>query len=317
MELQDRLIAINDYRPFKSELLNKITGNCSRFIVKRLASELLPRYFKKHPGIELYHKARQEGRTSDAIVSLTSFPKRVGVVWLVIECLLRQTRVPKKIIVWLSQNQFPTEDSIPKSLMIYPEEIVEVRMVDGDIRSHKKYWYAVKECKNYPLVLVDDDLIYDSRMIEDLENYSSLENKVIACCWGAQMKWNEKGEPLPYSHWGKEKPLKQVTDSFFYGSGGGTYFPVGSLKGVDQAVDTIMDICPSADDIWLNAFSRYNGFNTCLVRKYISMPEWIIKKNITLNAVNNGLEQRNDLQLEKMRQYMLNSFGVDPFTKLF
>lgn len=43
---------------------------------------------------------------------------------------------------------------------------------------------------------------------------------------------------------------------FIFGSGGGTYFPPGSLSGSDIPFEVIDKICPSADDIWLNAITR-------------------------------------------------------------
>ena len=76
------------------------------------------------------------------IVSLTSFPARIGVVWMVVESLMHQTLKPHKIILWLSKEQFSTIESLPKKLLAQRERGLEIRLVDGDIRSHKKYIYA-------------------------------------------------------------------------------------------------------------------------------------------------------------------------------
>jgi len=312
---QDRLIRMSDVRPFHSSLLNKISGNGSRWLVKKLASSLLPRYFHKHPGIVCYRKSQQEGRVSEAIVSLTSFPQRIGVVWLVVECLLRQTRVPSKIVVWLSKVQFPSKETLPVVLRSYPEDVVEIRLVDGDIRSHKKYWYVVDEYKDKPIILVDDDIVYDSRLIEDLEHHSSQEKKVIACCWGSRMQWNADGAVKDYSQWRAEKPaLNEVVDDFCFGSGGGTYFPVGSLDGARQPIEDIMKVCPMADDLWLNAVVRRKRYSTCLIRHFRSVPEWDIADNKTLRSVNND-EHQNDKQLQQVREYFGERFGEDPFVK--
>lgn len=315
MELQDKIIRMNEYRPFKSVLLNKITGNSSRIIMKRLTNIILPHYFHKHPGIDLYRKAQTEGRVSDAVVSMTSFPQRIDVVWLVIECLLRQTCVPRKIVVWLSYDQFLANNDVPSTLKSYPKDIVEVRMVDGDIRSHKKYWYAVEEFKNSPLVLVDDDIVYDSHFLEDIERVAKENKNVIGCCWGGRMRWNDDGTIMPYSQWGGGKPaLGEVSVEFFYGSGGGTYFPVGSLEGAHHPKEEIMKICPTADDIWLNAITRKNGYRTCLVRNFKGMMEWRIKGNMKLHTINNvGLQ--NDKQLSEVRKYMQEVYNMDPFKK--
>jgi hypothetical protein len=313
-QLQDIFIRLNDVRPFRSKLLNKISGNISRELVKRFATAALPFYFRKHPGIYLYKEALQAGRKSEAIVSLTSFPQRIGVVWLVIECLLRQTRVPKKIVIYLSRNQFPTAESIPDTIKAYPSDVVELRLVEGDIRSHKKYWYTIEDFKGCPIVLVDDDIIYDSHLIEDLEDASTLYEKVIACCWGVNMKWNPDGTPKPYSQWAGIPKVGEISDSFFYGSGGGTYFPIGSLEGSHQPKEDIMRVCPMADDIWLNAITRRNGYKSVLVRKYNSVAEWRIKNNVRLQDANNTSKQ-NDVQLLAVQNFFIKKALSNPFMK--
>lgn len=315
MQIQDVFIKCSEWRPFNNRLFNKITGNGSRIIIKLLGSIIMPVIFKISPGAKIYNKRKESGDSSNAIVTMTSFPARIRYVWLVVECLLRQTRVPSKIVIYLSNEQFKSKDDLPSTLSGYSEEIVEIKMVDGDIRSHKKYWYAVEEFIDRPIVTVDDDIVYDSHLIEDLENHSSKEEKIIACCWGARIQWNEDGTAKDYSQWGGGKPdLNEVTDNFFFGSGGGTYFPVGSLNGANQPISDIMEICPSADDIWLNAIARKNRYCTCLIRKMISVPEWNITNNQTLRSVNVGQHQ-NIQQLRQVRNYFVEHFGEDPFSK--
>lgn len=315
-QLQDIFIRYSDVRPFKWALLNKLTGNFSRWFIKQIASTVLPKYFKRKPGINLYWKAQQEERISEAIVSFTSFPQRIDVVWLVIECLLRQTRVPSKIVLCLSREQFGDKDALPTTLKNYPENVVEIKMVDGDIRSHKKYWYSVKEYCDSPIIIVDDDIIYDSHLVEDLENVALHNNNVVACCWGGRMMWDNNGLIKPYSQWHGDVKLNEITGDFFLGSGGGTYFPNGSLLGANQPIEDIMSICPYADDIWLNAIIRHNGYRTCLIRKHNSVPEWKITNNKKLTTVNNGNMHYNDIQLEQVRNYFIMKYGSDPFLKM-
>ncbi len=315
-QLQDFLILMSDFRPFKNKLLNKISGNSTRWIIREICSVILPFYFKVIPGVRSYRRAQRNGKISEAVVSFTSFPGRISVVWLVIECLLRQSLVPKKIVLYLSSQQFPNIDVLPKELKQYPDDIVEIHLVNGDIKSHKKYWYAVNDFKDNPLILVDDDLIYDSSFIEDMERIVLKHNNVVGCCWGAQMSWNAKGEILPYSQWSGEYPsIGKITENFFFGSGGGTYFPIGSLDGAAQPINEIMQVCPNADDIWLNAVVRKNGYKLALMRHRISVPEWKIRNNIKLHSINNGMYQ-NDIQLIKVKEYFIEKFGINPFDKI-
>ena len=312
-EIQDYFLRLNDIRPFGIRQLDKLTGNGSRLIIKKLVNWVLPDFYRAHPGLQLYEKAFKEGRLSNAIVSMTSFPQRIDVVWLVVECLLRQTRVPAKILIYLSKEQFPSLQEVPESLKQYPKDIVEIIFVDGDIRSHKKYWYVIEEYKNKPIILVDDDLVYDSHMIEDLENYSSKEKLVMACCWGHSIARNADGKLLPYLQWKNQPQLHIPSNYLFFGSGGGTYFPEGSLDGAHQPINIITEICPYADDIWLNAIIRKNGYRPCLIRHYNSMPGWAIKNNKTLHSINNGTRHLNDAQIMNVREYIKSNYCFDPF----
>ena len=55
---------------------------------------------------------------NDVIVSLTSYPPRIKTVHLTIESLLMQTQRVKKILLWLSPEEFPNkEDDLPSELL--------------------------------------------------------------------------------------------------------------------------------------------------------------------------------------------------------
>lgn len=310
--IQDFFVKYYDVRPFKSVFINKIVGNSSK-ICGYLANVFLPLYFIVFPAISRYSKKKDLGECSDVIVSFTSFPKRIGVVWLVVECLLRQTYPPKKIVLWLSRDQFPSMDSIPRRLKKYVDKaVLELNLVEGDIRSHKKYWYTVQKYHLQPIILIDDDIIYDSHLIENLLNKS--DNKYIAAVYCHRINRGHDGKVLPYSKWRNMKVGKNTMPDmdFFFGSGGGTYFPAGSLLGADAPISSIMSCCPTADDIWLNAVVRKNGYKVIQICNKISVPEWFVYSNTTLHSVNNG-ENRNDHQLFKVIDFFREQYSIDPF----
>ena len=63
------------------------------------------RWYEKHPSRKSGVTARK--RNQKIIVSLTTYPKRIGTIWLTIETLMRQRVKPDEIILWLAQSQFP------------------------------------------------------------------------------------------------------------------------------------------------------------------------------------------------------------------
>ncbi len=116
------------------------------------------------------------------VVSLTSFPKRICTIHLVIESILRQSLRPNKVLLYLSKEQFGDtvdESNLPKRLLALQKKGLEIIMVDGDLRSYKKFYYAFKDYPDSLVVTVDDDIIYNTDLIRTLFEAKG-ENNVTA-----------------------------------------------------------------------------------------------------------------------------------------
>ena len=51
------------------------------------------------------------------VVSLTTFPLRIGKVHLTIQSILRQSRLADRVLLWLSKEEFPEEAQLPENLL--------------------------------------------------------------------------------------------------------------------------------------------------------------------------------------------------------
>ena len=308
MYIQDYFVKYYDYRPFGNRaFIDKIIGNFTK-VLGYIANIILPIWFKCFPGkIDI-------NKTIPITVITTTFPTRINYIWLVIECMLRQKIQPSKIKLYLSKKQFISVHSIPSNLKKYvSNKFLEIIWVDEDIKSHKKYWYVVNENPYQKFITIDDDIIYDSDTIKILWEKSIEENNCVISCYNHKIKKDEKGEILPYSHWRNEPVnINENSNNVFFGSGGGTLFPEGSLLDANQPFNIISQICPYADDIWLNAFIRKNGFTVINVKNNFSVPEWIIWNNIKLSTRNNG-DNLNDIQLFQTIQFIKDKFNYIPF----
>ena len=141
----------NNSRLFERTRLNSL-GRCA---LRVTANIILPLYLKAFRPTSTNREI-----SIPVIVSLTSFPARIGKLWIVIECMLRQKSQPEKIMLWLSREQFPNElADLPKRLVEQTERGLDIKFVDNDFRSHKKYYYAFKEFKDKFELTIDDDLI--------------------------------------------------------------------------------------------------------------------------------------------------------------
>lgn len=231
------------------------------------------------------------------VVSFTSFPARINNVWQVVECMLKQTLTPSKIILWLSKEDFPQKRDLPESLLERENNIFEIRMVEGNIRSHKKYYYASLEYANDLLFLIDDDIYYPTHIIErSLAEYEKHPQSVI-CNYGCQIAFDNTGKHLSYNMWG---PI-QKEGSVFFGSGGGTLFKPSELYKDLSNKELALSLTPTADDVWLNTMARLCKIPVYAVSNPILLPI-LNMNNINLTAVNNGMNQ-NDVQIAAVEEY--------------
>lgn len=104
------------------------------------------------------------------VVSLTSYPPRIGGVHRVIESLFKQTVQADKIILYLSLEEFPNaEENIPDTLRkLIGKKGFRIEWVKENLKSHKKYYYALQQYRQDIVITVDDDTAYAESMISDL-----------------------------------------------------------------------------------------------------------------------------------------------------
>lgn len=296
MSLLDSIIGIYGLLICNNKIINHLYGPL-RYMLRGLANYCLPKYLKK----QTFHKSEKVVEEK-IIVSLTSFPARINNVWMVIECMLRQTIKPYKIILWLSQEQFPRKDILPKSLLERENDVFNIRLVKEDIRSHKKYYYVSKEYPDSLIFLIDDDIFYTTKILErSLEKYNHFPHSVISN-YGCQIKYDDNGKHLPYLTWGEIN----TNDNIFFGSGGGTLYCPRDLHNDLTNISLALKLTPLADDIWLNAMARLVGTKVISVSKKQILPifnehsEDLSRINIGMS--NDGLSN-NDKQLEALESY--------------
>lgn len=255
----------------------------------------LPKYYKNNP---ITINVRRQKRL---IASLTSFPGRIDKVWMAIESIFHQSVKPDKIILWLAKSQFPNEmRDIPLSLVELCDRGLEIYFVE-DYKSHKKYYYSMKEFPDDIIVLFDDDIIYPPDTIRKLMKYHhKYPNAVIGT---STYKPHPFLNSLP-SVWVADnrkiamKPT--VTNQVF--SGAGSLWPPNCLDQRVFEIEKAMQLVPYADDLWLYTMMLLNGTKACRCRRYVDFPHEVLGTQVeTLYRINTsiGLNQ-NDVQWEKL-----------------
>lgn len=272
-----------------------------RYLHRFFSNKILPFYLahSKCASASKDYLKKELVKGKKIIVSFTSFPGRISTVWMVVECMLRQTIKPDRIILYLSKKQFESITSVPRSLVERQNDVFKIEFVDEDYRSHKKYLYAFQEYPNEIVITVDDDIFYPTTMVESLCKHYQKNHKAVVCRYAKKIKRDAFGKLCPYRDWHEVFCLYDA-DSFF-GSGGGTLFvPSKLFKDVTNA-ELATNLCPLADDIWLNAMARLNGLSIMPISRKLILPILSDSKE-TLKSLNVD-QNLNDKQIDNVVQF--------------
>ncbi|MFI3292752.1 MAG: hypothetical protein SNG27_05750 [Rikenellaceae bacterium] len=266
-------------------------------------------------------KHRLETREADPnnprlIVSLTSFPARINVVWMVVELMIRQTAKPDLIVLYLSKAQFASIDVLPKSLRRIIGRGLEVRLVDKDFRSHTKYHYAMREYPNDIIVTVDDDIFYPNYVTQLLMGGYATYPKCVIANRVQTLTFDKQNNLMPYGKWGglrKNNDYNQLQT----GVSGVLYPPPHGVEGSVMYKDLLDSelatrLTPAGDDLWLFAMTRLAGTRVIKTPQRIRAYGIRIMNNVRLCKLNCN-RNFNDEQIKKLRNYYIEKLGVDPF----
>jgi len=271
----------------------------SRFFIRRLSNIILPIY--------LNYSKRKDTHTINIsgeriIVSITTFPQRISKIWMVIECILRQSVLPDEIILWLSIVQFPNtyNDLPPRLLNYHKKKLINIRFVEADLRSHKKYYYAFKEFPEDIIITFDDDLFYSSNSIAVLMDlYRRYPNTL--CCLRGHKVVKSDGKILPYSQWHKLRREYGPGLDIFHTSGGGTLYKRSMFTEQVLNEDIFKKLCLFADDVWLNVILQLNKTPT-IKSRFTTHLIPILNNSFKLSK-QNVTEGGNDKQLQALLHY--------------
>lgn len=268
----------------KSDPFSRLTRLC----IKYFLNFFMPLNYK--------FSKRSHEKKSDLIVSITTFPKRINKIWVVIESILRQTLPPQKVVLTLSKLQFPSKDDLPKQLLKLEEEgVLEIIWTEDDLRSHKKYYYVMQKYLNDLIVTADDDFIYANTMLENLYKFHLQYPKSIITHLALQRQGTN------YKEWPNLlfDAVEPTYDIMQFG-GSGVLYPPSSLHIEAFNKDSIKECCPLADDLWLNAMALLNGTPIAKTDYEIYLMPILFKDDQALFK-ENVLENKNNTQIENIK----------------
>ena len=242
-----------------------------------------------------------ENRKEKIIISLTTYPARINVVYLTIKSILSQTIKPDKVILYLGDDSKNIQ--LPNSLIQLQKYGLSIEYRNDNLKSHKKYYYVMKEYPNDLIITIDDDLLYHKNFIKKLYNFHKKFPLCVCAYRVHKMKFYKKNL-LPYRNWDFEyTKIKEPSHQLFLTTGAGALFPPNSLPPSAFDKDNIKYLCPNADDVWINIMLIVNRKKVIWVPSKRQMPPTIIQ--VQKNGLNNSNIDYggNDIQLNNLLKF--------------
>ncbi|MEN9790668.1 MAG: hypothetical protein RLZZ63_326 [Gemmatimonadota bacterium] len=235
------------------------------------------------------------------IVSLTSFPARIHLVDRVVESILYGNVHPDAIVLWLSQDEFPSESTLPPALRALQRRGLTITLVPGNLKPHKKYLYAFSAYPDHHVITIDDDALYPPSLVHDLlAHHHHYPNTIIAT---RARRIIVQGERFaPYRTWSSVVGLHPPSEHLLPVGVGGVFYPAGSLSGRTFDHTMIESIALHADDLWLKFANENRAIKTICVGSTASRRTIPIRAALNTAALSdqNVTQSHNDIVLQRL-----------------
>ena len=277
---------------------------CNR-LTEILSNLILPIYLRLTRNNPNYVIPKSNKFNNRYIVSLTSFKTRIPKLWMVAESILRNKVKPDRFILYL---QLDSMEDVPKKLIALQERGVEIVLCTTELRSHNKYYHAIKDNPEDCIITIDDDIFYRDDLIESFVNlHQQYPNAIVA----NRAKLIVSQSDL-YKEWPDAEIQKQETYMLPIGVGGVLYPPHSLYKDIFDK-ETIKKLCLTADDIWLACMSILQGTPKLFSNYKQGFLNIRIPHNTTLLDVN---RERNQVCVDNLNDYYHRKLGIKPFVDI-
>lgn len=216
------------------------------------------RDLREHFRVVLGPKRRlaEPTRIPQLIVSLTSFPARIGGAWLAIESIYQQTILPDRILLTLAKEEFPGQ-KIPFTIQLQVYRGLEIIWVEKNGRSFDKLLPARIAFPSSIIVTVDDDKLLPQTLLADLMDSHAKHPTAIIGARGWEMAAH--GGAIEYGRGWTRASANTPSQRLFMPGNGGVLYPGGSLDNRLNDIKNAMQLAPTADDIWFWGVATARG----------------------------------------------------------
>jgi hypothetical protein len=199
-------------------------------------------------------------RSTPVILSGTTFPARIGKVYLTINTLLRQKTKPDHIFLWLANDEFPKgRDELPRSLLDLEKRGLTIKFTDANLLCNNKAFHTMKEFPDSRVITYDDDCFYDSEYTKHLLIANKKYPNDVIGYDAMQIKLDKKGNILPYNSWFTYIPNNEARHDTFLLNVNGIIYPTKLFPKETFNIKALKSMSIYADDIWMKAMAMKAG----------------------------------------------------------
>ena len=250
----------------------------------------------------------QKERDKKIIVSLTSIPERIEIVYYAVKSLMLQSYQPDRILLWLAKEQFE-KIKIPKELLALKNMGLEIHFCK-DLKPHKKYYYAMQEQGDNLLLTYDDDLIYPPDSIEKLVCWHEMYPDCIICNRAQTLPLTDDGRLKSCLEWKVyfSEGCQSPSDKIMASTGGGCLYPPHCFGERVYHLDEINKYALFADDLWIKTMALF--YNIKIVKTTKNQKPFTVIRNsqeVNLTGTNDVLK-KNDETVRKLQQDFPEAF---------
>lgn len=243
------------------------------------------------------------------LISLTSYPDRIKIVSKVVQSLFAQIQKADEIVLWLSVEEFPGKyEDLPDNLKcLLGKNGFRIEWVKDNLKSHKKYFYALQNQENV-VITVDDDMYYAPDMVSTLVRSYQIHPRAISAR-EVHMIFRLNDDIAPYGTWEShvsEYAGTERMDLCAVGVGGILY-PPGCASGHWFDEKAIKEEAENQDDLWL----KYNEIIDDIPVVYTGKHEEDILVEGSQNSAlyfNNMYHGANDTCIQKMTTGLMRDY---------
>lgn len=257
------------------------------------------------------HSKVNEVDRNTLIISLTSYPARINNVWMTCATLLNQNADNIHIVLWLSNDQFPNGmGDLPRKLLQMRKKGLDIRFIDDDLRPHKKYIYSLKEYPDNDMVTVDDDILYNSKLVSSLIKSHLKHPNCVICNRGITISREI------YKNWKSNIIYDEERYDIMPTGIGGVFYPAHIFDGtLVHNVQAIKATCLNGDDLWLNLMTRISGYKVVQTGLFTGLVTILSSQGSAL--CNENIERdRNDTQIRLISKWAEHKLDCDYFINI-